>query len=199
MHRFVRGCARRYLNDWGLDDLLKLTPDLPYIRFDKERALRDICDNILENAYPGGGTQLDLSFKQAFLSLNAFAALQKMWGPPTRIIYTLREPESYMASAVQKFPNSPLTHLQQSYVSNLKNYEKLGGDIFEFGPEVTAEDYRTFLKPLRLPDKMEAVEYKGRLAPEHVTAEMREGYAAFKAAHTIHPEAPATASFDALR
>ncbi|MDQ3621967.1 MAG: hypothetical protein M3463_05690, partial [Verrucomicrobiota bacterium] len=72
MNRLVRGCAKQYLNDWGLKNLLKLTPDLPYIRFDQERMLRDICHNILDNAYTGGGDQLDLSFKQAYLTPEEF-------------------------------------------------------------------------------------------------------------------------------
>ncbi len=96
--------SRLFLSDWGLGPMLRLTHDLPYVRFDRERALRDISRNLLENAYQGQGQALELLCKEATLEGWQYEALTKMWGDPERRIFCFREPASYMVRRCGSFP-----------------------------------------------------------------------------------------------
>ncbi|MDQ3622652.1 MAG: hypothetical protein M3463_09215, partial [Verrucomicrobiota bacterium] len=66
-------------------------------------------------------------------------------------------------------------------------YHEIGGDIFEYGPEITLENYRAFLRPLRLGEKLEPFTYKGVAAKDQVTAEMWEAYHEFRRTHSVFP------------
>jgi hypothetical protein len=184
--RLIKTCARLYINDWGLMPILapipgwlelKTDPARDFVTFDHERFLRDISNNILDNAYAGDGNQLDLVYKQVVLHPHEYQALVKMWGPPERIIFCLREPAGYMASATKKFAQAVLEAVQQGYIDAINYYALIGGDVFEYTPELSVEDYVPFLKPLNLEGKrLPAFRYRGERDQEHTSEEMWNAY-----------------------
>lgn len=181
MFRMAGTAALRMVGDWGLSSLLRLTPEYPYITFDHDRALRDISNNILDNACAGGGTKLDLVFKQAGIEVHEYQALVRMWGPPARVIFCVREPSGYIASAVKKFPYFTLSYLQDAYVGALARYEEIGGDIFEYSDSLTTQHYMDFLSPLIAADSIkEQLRFKGGYDAMSVTDDMWSAYHVFK-------------------
>ncbi len=183
MQSLIVSCSKKWISDWGLGNMLRLTSDFKYVRFDKARARRDIANNILDNAYPGGGDQLDFSFKQANLAYNEYEETTRMWGMPKRKIFCFRDPSGYMVSAMKKWPDVPMAILQRAYMETLQNYEDIGGDIFEYGPTVTLEDYLTFLKPLNIDGNKFKFTYKGKSDMALTTEEIWEVYENFKRKH----------------
>lgn len=195
MARLISTCSRLWVSDWSLENLLKLVPDHDYIKFDRERALRDISDNILDNAYLGGGDQLDLVFKEAYLEFQEYQMLVKMWGPPTRIIFCFRQPAAHIHSALEHFTGpyeASLNELQQDYVRMFNHYKMIGGDTFEYKPSLTLEDYLLFLKPLVVDKTMcEKFVYKGQDKNEHTTPAMWVAYHDFRKSLEIAVGPPA--------
>jgi len=179
-----------YVSDWGLGLMLdavpgwlekRAAPVFDYIRFDYNRFFKNISDNILDNAYVGGGSQLDLVYKQATLHPPEYKTMVRMWGPPERAICCIREPAGYIASAVKKFINNTVEELQQVYVNSLSSYEEIKGDVFDYTPELTVLDYVSFLKPLDLEGKeLEPFQYQGEQDRENTTEEMWSAYRKLK-------------------
>jgi hypothetical protein len=180
MCKLVGTASLRIVSDWGLGNMLKLTPEYSYITFDRARALRDISDNILDNAGVGNGAKLDLVFKQANIDVDEYQMLVKMWGKPTRKIFCMREPTGYIASAATKFPEAPLSHLQSRYVVSFETFEKLGGDIFEYSEILTTQDYIDFLSPLVSKKRVEEFLFRGTYEPKNVSDEMWRAFNQFK-------------------
>ena len=191
MYDLVKRCARLHVSDWGLGMILagiqhwtefRSFAQHEYILFDQQRLLRDLSANILENAYPGFGDQIDLVYKQATLELDEYPALVAMWGQPERSIMCLREPAGYMASAAIKFPSASVGELQEAYIKSLKAFWQAGGDVFEYRAGLTTADYLAFLEPLRFDETcVIAFSYRGRQQPDDVTAGMWEAYHRVKA------------------
>jgi hypothetical protein len=186
MLRLIQTCSTLYVSDWGLGPVLnpvsdwlkdRSAPAFDYIRFDYERFLKDISDNILDNAYRGNGVQLDLVCKQATLGPNQYQVFVRMWGPPARAIFCIREPAGYIASAVKKFINDSVERLQQVYIDSVDSYLHIRGDIFEYTPELRVSDYASFLEPLNLEGKrLVPFRYGGVQDHEHATEEMWGAY-----------------------
>jgi hypothetical protein len=186
MVRMVKACSMLYVSDWGLAPILnpipkwlrlRSSPDFGYIKFDYERFLRGISDNILDNAYPGTGSQLDFVYKQATLGLSQYEVFVKMWGPPERTVFCFREPAGYIVSAVNKFIYDTVERLQQLYVRSMNSYQEIGGDVFEYTPELTMLDYFSFLEPLEFEGKWTPLfQFKGEQDHEHTTNEMWDAY-----------------------
>jgi hypothetical protein len=184
--RMVKACSTLYVSDWGLAPILnpvldwlkiRSSPDFDYIRFDYDRFLENISNNVLDNAYLGEGNQLDLVYKQATLGPNQYQVFVKMWGRPARTIFCLREPTGYIASAVRKFIYDPVERLQEVYIDSIKSYLQIGGDIFEYTPDLSVSDYTSFLEPLNFEGKcLPPFQYKGEQDHEHVTDEMWSAY-----------------------
>lgn len=187
MMRLASLCARFHIGDWGLNALLNLGPEYDYIRLDRARLLQDISDNLLDNAYPGEGTSIDLVVKQAGLNEAAYKALVQMWGPPTRKIFCIREPAAYLASAKKHFSGPyahPIYRLQSLYLEAFSQFERIGGDIFAYGPHVTKEQYVDFLSPLPLKAaSMPDVAYGGKRDQGDVTSAMVSVYRSFVEGH----------------
>ncbi len=155
--RLAKSCATLWTGDWRLGEFLvgieawrevRALPAHEHIEFDYERLLRDVSRNIIDNAYSGDGDQLDFVYKQAALRPKEYKTLVNMWGPPERLIFCLREPSGFIASAQKKFPRRTVENLQDHYVMCLDYYEQIGGEICEYNPELRLEDYIDFLKPL---------------------------------------------------
>ena len=180
MNDLVASDSKQFVSDWGLSNILKLTRDLKYILFDNERALRDICNNILDNAKSSGGSTLDLVFKQAGLTLDEYNRLVEMWGEPERKIFCLREPASYMSSVIKKFSHKPISASQNRYIGILKKYEEIGGEIFEYGPNTTLDEYIDFVRPLKIDKDKFDFKYTGKSNNELVTQEMWDAYERIK-------------------
>jgi hypothetical protein len=190
MLRIVKACSILYVSDWGLAPMLnpvpewlriRSSPDFGYIKFDYERFLRDISENILDNAIPGTGVQLDLAYKQATLGPREYQMLVKMWGPPERAIFCLREPAGYTASAANKFIYDTVEQLQQAYIRSVNSYQEIGGDVFEYTPELTISDYFSFLEPLDFEGKRTPpFRFKGEQDHRNTTEEMWEAYSSIK-------------------
>lgn len=181
----VQSGALRTVGDWNLGQLLQATQSDSYVEFDRQRALRDIGRNVLLNAFQGSGTTLDLAYKQANLSPQEHLALVDMWGPPGDQIFCLREPTGYMRSARRKWPNATPEDLTVSYLNTLRDYEAIGGRIFEYSRAVTRQDYITFLAniiPVRRIERFgPLVNYRAPTTNIDVPAELNEGYRAFVA------------------
>ena len=186
MVRVVKACSILYVSDWGLAPILnpvpewlriRSSPDFGYIKFDYERFLRNISENILDNAYPGTGAQLDFVYKQATLRPSQYHAFVKMWGPPERVIFCFREPAGYIVSAVNKFIYDTVEYLQELYVRSMNSYWEIGGDVFEYTPELRISDYFSFLGPLDFGSKWTPpFQFKGEQDHENTTGEMWEAY-----------------------
>jgi hypothetical protein len=186
MLRMVKACAILYVSDWGLAPILEpipewmsyySSPDFDYIKFDYDRFVKSISDNILDNAFPGTGVQLDFAYKQATLGLSEYQTLVNMWGPPARIIFCMREPSGYMASAIGKFTYETLETLRQTYIRSMSAYLVIGGDVFEYTPDLGVEDYISFLEPLDFEGKwIPPFEFKGEQDHKNATEEMWEAY-----------------------
>lgn len=176
--------ARLKVSDWCLDRILQLTPTYDYVRFDRQRALRDISDNIMDNAYFGPGGDLDLVFKEANLECPEYEMLVKMWGKPERAIFCFRQPAGYISSAEKHFSGEiriAIPRLQELYVKLFENHKTIGGDPFEYGPRLQLSDYLSFLKPLEI-DKAacQPFSYKGEDKNEFTTDAMWKAYRDFK-------------------
>lgn len=186
MARMVKACSILYVSDWGLAPILnpipewlqdRSAPDYGYINFDYERFIRSISENILDNALPGTGTRLDFTYKQATLGSSEYQALIQMWGPPERAVFCMREPAGYIASAVSKFIYDTVDTLQQLYVRSMNSYQEIGGDIFEYAPELTISDYFSFLEPLDFEGKWTpSFQFKGEQDHGNTTKEMWDTY-----------------------
>lgn len=122
-------------------------------------------------------------YKQVILHPNEYQTLVKMWGSPERIIFCLREPAGYIASAAKKFmPNAPLEQLQDMYITAINNYPQVKGDIFEYTPELSVSDYISFLEPLNLEDRrLPSFQHTGEQDHEKVSEEMWSAYHRMKA------------------
>lgn len=153
----AKSCASLWIGDWRLGSILagieeyrevSALPNHDHIEFDYPRLLRDLSRNIMDTAYPGDGRQLDFVYKQAVLRPKEHRCLVAMWGPPERVIFCLREPSGFIASARIKFPRRSVEHLQQQYVTSLEQYLQIGGDIIEYVPDLSLADYQAFLAPL---------------------------------------------------
>lgn len=180
--------ARLRIGDWGLRHGLGLPPDLPHIRFDRDRARADFSRNVLANAPAGGGDAIDLVYKSAQLRPDELEAVTELWGPPQRMIFCVREPSGYLASAVKKFPGVDIQAFRDEYVADIAAYEAIGGDAFTYHPGLTTEDYRRFLRPLVLPAGPDhEFTYRGETADHLVTPEM---VAAFERVSRRSPARP---------
>lgn len=176
MLRTVASRSRLYVSDWCLGNMLQLSADYDYVRFDRARALTDISRNVLRNAYAGGGRQLDLAFKQANLRAHEYESLVRMWGEPERVIFCFREPAGYIASAMKKFPAVTVGGLQNIYVAAMKTFGSVGGEAFEYHEGLVGDDYRRFLPSLRLREGAVKFRYKGVRLEEYTTEAMWEAY-----------------------
>lgn len=186
MHRMAKTCSTLHVSDWGLAPVLdpisewlqrRSSQDFGYIKFDYERFLKDISNNILDNANAGNGVQLDLVYKQATLGLSEYEALVRMWGPPERAIFCLRQPAGYIASATKKFIYDTVERLQQVYIDSIASYQHIGGDIFDYTPELTVSDYTSFLQPLSFEGKwLPPFQFRGEQDQKNTTEEMWDAY-----------------------
>jgi len=175
MWRLILECSRLGVSDWGLVTLLNHFSTAPHYeqsRFDKARALEDISRNILDGAVKGSGSELDLVYKQSHLESGEYDTLRRMWGEPGRIIFCLRDPAGYMASAAKKYPEFSNAHLQERYMSQLLEYSKIGGDIFEYMQKLRLENYTSFLQPLNVADSERKFTFKGNYDHENATQDM---------------------------
>jgi hypothetical protein len=186
MMGLIRTCARLWVSDWGLGPILESSarwiafqalPIHDYITFDGQRLLEDVAQNILGHAYAGGGQQLDLVYKEAALRPEEHETLARMWGPPERTIFCLREPAGYVASARKKFPKGTVSVLQASYVRAMETCLAVGGDIFEYAPDRVTDDYIAFLTPLRLDrQRLTPFHYRGDRDEANTSEEMWAAY-----------------------
>lgn len=182
--RWVARCAGREVSDWGLGTILNGLEGVQGI--DRDRLRQDIRNNIVDSARAvqilPGGKKLDLVIKQAGITHAEYAQLVKMFGPPQRAIFCLRDPDSYMASAAKKFDKAPLRSLQDTYRRMFAEYARIGGNVLHYGPHLTTEAVLAFLEPLPLRSHLEEFVYRGTDRPDLVTPEMRQDFEAFRKA-----------------
>jgi hypothetical protein len=186
MMRLIKTCSRLYVSDWSLGIFIARIPDWlqfrshpvhDYITFDPDRLLSDISSNILDNAYAGDGDQLDLIYKQAGMPPKVVQTLSRMWGPPERMIFCLREPAGYMASSAKKFTEGSRERRQEVYIQSVNSYLEVGGEIFEYTPELSLSDYLAFLEPLNFEGKrLPPFGYRGEQDQDAVSEEMWYAY-----------------------
>lgn len=169
--------ARLQIGDWGLRHGLGLPPDLPHVRFDRRRARADFSRNVISNAPSGGGGTLDLVYKSAQLRRDEFDALIEMWGAPQRVIFCVREPSGYLASACRKFPDVDVQAFRDEYLRDLATFEEIGGDVFAYGPHLTTDAYREFLAPMTIPEGADhEFTFRGSAADDLVTPDMVQAF-----------------------
>ncbi len=181
MHQLIAGHARINVGDWGLRHCLQHPMDRPGVTFDRRRFDRDVSRNVLVNAPPGGGRAIDVAFKQANLHWDEYQALVRLWGEPERKIFCYRDPASFMASAVKKFPDTPREDLQErNYIGTIERLSRIGGDAFEYRDGLSLDDYERLLQPLGLPANPPEFRYTGHEAPDLVTDAMWKSYESLK-------------------
>ena len=173
--------SKKAIYDWCLRDVLKPLESHPHIPpFFRVEFLKSLSENILKSTISTGGDILDFVFKQAGLTAEEYSALVEMWGEPERKIYCLREPSGFIASTIKKFDNLQLEKMKKRYVEHLERvYDKIGGDIFEYKPDLTIEDYMEFLRPLVIENQIK-FNYTGSKDDKNVTKEMTKAYEDFK-------------------
>lgn len=183
LFRMLAANAQIQISDWGLGPVLEGPPEQSRIRIDRPRLWADVCANAIDNARRGEGSALDVAYKSAEMRLPEYTALRHVWGEPERRILCFREPSSYIASAVEKFPERSLEELQKSYIDSLQTYREIGGDAFEYHPGLSNADYAALISPLEAPDDARnAFRYTGKAAPDMVTEAMHAAYIELRAA-----------------
>lgn len=171
MKQLVAETARREVSDWGLGPVA-IGPVGANSRLDLTKFRRLLARQVLADATRGGGTTLDLVYKQANLTVEEHAAVTDIWGPPRRTIFCFREPAAFLASAQAKFPDVEVQQLRErNYLATVETFERIGGDVFVYGPGAGLEDYLRFLAPLPVVGRT-PVEYRGSRAPELATPAM---------------------------
>jgi hypothetical protein len=179
--------AQLKVSDWCLGHMLRLTPPFDYVRFDNDRALGDISDNILDNAARGPHHDIDLAFKQCQLEYPEYERLIQMWGRPERIIFCYRQPAACIASSTKHFSGDlhvSIARLQERYVQQFECYKQIGGDPFEYGPQCGLEGYLDFLEPLPIEaSSCKPFLYQGEDNDEFTTTEMWNAFNDFKQQH----------------
>ena len=177
--RLIREVADCSVSDWGLGSILR--PLLNTVGgIDKERFLNDLRSNLLESSKRNDNGQLDIVIKSASGNAEEFECYKKMFGNPLMLIFTIREPSGYMASALKKFPHLSMEELRQSYLQMFEVYAEVGGQIFDYLPNSKLEDYLSFLKILDFRNvEVEPFVYRGSKADDLITQEMSEAYEAF--------------------
>lgn len=180
--RWAARGAGREVSDWGLGAVV--APLEKTAGIDKDRFRRDLRANVLANARPvkllPGGKSLDLAYKQAGLSRAEYLQLEKMFGPPERTIFCLRDPDGYMASAVKKFGENLVDSLRATYRRIFSEYRAIGGDVIHYGPHLITKIVAEFLAPLPVRDEIGAFVYRGEERPDLVTPQMRIDYETFR-------------------
>ena len=131
----------------------------------------------MDNTFPGTGTRLDMVYKQATLGPGEYQALSEMWGAPERAIFCFREPAGYIVSAASKFIYDTVGYLQELYVRLMNSYWEIGGDVFEYTPELTISDYFSFLDPRDFEGKWTPpFQFEGQQDHENTTSKMYDAY-----------------------
>lgn len=174
MSDLARTHTRYLVSDWGLHQSLSPPLSRTPEAYDAVRPQRALLAEVLSACRTGASGPLDLVYKQANLRRPELDALTRVLGPPERTILCLRDPAGFMASAIRKFPDVALDELRENnYLGTLDVWEDLGGDVFLYHPEVSGQEYRSFLAPLPLTQEEAArVRYSGSAAPELTTDAM---------------------------
>ncbi len=177
--RQIRNKAIHSVSDWGLGMILQPFAQMPG-GIDKSRFLQDLAENLLRRSRKRETGEIDLVLKAANSNLEEFECYLKMFGPPQRIFFTIREPAGYMSSASKKFPDKKIDFLQASYLRMLALYPSIGGDVLNYSENLCPADYRRLLLPLNFEeDEIEPFEYRGTRTEHLVHGEMRSAYEEF--------------------
>lgn len=181
--RLFASSAERLVSDWGLGPMLSTSERIP--RLNQSAFLSNLYANIYSNAHHGYGTSVGLIFKQANSSLNEFMRLNEMFGSPDRIVFMLREPSSYVASATKKFTEHSVDHLSNTYLRSLNLYANVGGDVICYRPDLSKQNVSDYLDEigfLRTKKTNEIIgnySYRGEPADHLVTDEMKSAFSNF--------------------
>jgi hypothetical protein len=178
MADFASGHSRWEVSDWGLHAALTEPLSQPPAGYDPRRPRRALLAEVLAACGTGHSGRLDLVYKQANLRAKEHDILVDLIGPPERRIYCLRDPASFMGSAVRKFPDIDLDNLREiNYIGTSQEHARIGGEVFLYHPAVTGDDYADFLRPLTISAEQRAsVQYSGSAAPELTTDPMWAEY-----------------------
>lgn len=177
--RIIREVSKCSVSDWGLGSILKPFKTMPN-GIDKKRFLEDLARNLIDSSRRNEKGQIDLVIKSATGNADEFDCYEKMFGPAERIIFTIREPSGYMASAAKKFPNLKIEDLQISYLRMISLFPDIQGEIFNYCSNLKIENYLKFLTPLKFDkNKLEKFEFKGGEALQLTTREMHVEYKRF--------------------
>jgi hypothetical protein len=68
-------------------------------------------------------------------------------------------------------------------------YDQIGGDILDYGPQLSEDALCDFLAPMTRPSETEEFVYRGSERPELVTPLMQDTYDSFRARHFSGPDA----------
>lgn len=181
LSRLIAGRSRYLVSDWGLGNIVN---GLGRVReLDLDRFRSDLRANILASARRGGGQMIDMVFKQALMKPEELQEMTTLFGAPGRIIFCIREPAGFVASAVKKFPHFTAADLESRYIRMFSIYNEIGGDIIDYGPYLTTDGLEAFIAPLAAPRGMEPFAFKGEERFDLVTDAMRTAYASFRARH----------------
>lgn len=186
LSRLISERSTYLVSDWGLGNIINRLDNVRDLNIEKFKL--DLIENILASARRGGGKVIDLCYKQATLLPAELDQLTTMFGAPQRKIFCVRDPAGFMASAVKKFPNFTSEDLENRYLRNLAVYEKIGGDIIEYGPKLSHGSLKEFVSPINLPNSTEEFKFRGSERPDLVSDQMQEAYENFISKYFDSPE-----------
>ncbi len=109
-----------------------------YIPFDTAALKTHILDQLINTGAPGGGSSFDFVVKQVHTGLSEFELLCEILGSKPSITFFLyREPIGWYHSASRKF-NTTAEDAYNMYSESLNSYDLIGGEILEYGLDITA-------------------------------------------------------------
>ena len=183
LYRLLATNAVHLVSDSGVGRLLNTLHLVELL--DHQRYLSDLSGNILDNARRGGGRSIDLVFKQANSTVAEYTQLVAMFGEPQRKLFCMRNPAGYIASATKKFEGAKIEQLRRKYTASYEMYEKVGGDVLEYGPDLDARHIMNYLEEAgfqmnnKTEDLLTEFKYSGSQSDELVTQPMRNVYNEF--------------------
>jgi hypothetical protein len=110
-----------------------------YIPIDTNEIKELLGDQILSRSAPGAGNQFDFIVKQVNTNLAEYELLCELMGSTPKAKYFLfREPSGWLPSAVKKY-NISEKEAEVMYESSIRSYDEIGGEILEYGDQITKE------------------------------------------------------------
>jgi hypothetical protein len=108
-----------------------------YIPIDTQALKHFFKEQLQAHGAPGGGSRWDFVIKQVNTSgqeLELYTEL--IGGPPSAVYFLYREPSAWLPSAMKKYGIGQ-DEATAMYANSLDAFAQIGGEVIEYGPEIT--------------------------------------------------------------